>query len=140
MPVVGNNYFPKVKAARKALQAKIDKIVDDHLDTIAKAVEAGEYESALKAQQWIIEHSADDDGTRVVDISVDKPKVVDRPTGPTLQIGFAIGGLQAPQEPLVLPKAIEAPSESDESIIEVDPLDPPADSLLDDSDDSTDQS
>lgn len=69
---------------------------------IMQAASAGEYEAALKANQWLIEHSpADSDGVRAIDPSAAKPKEVEAgPKGPTIAIGISLGGVNAKQLPV----------------------------------------
>lgn len=89
-------YFSKVKIARQLLREKSEEILAEYLDIVAKAKDAGDYEVAAKSLQWLIDHMpADDDGSRVVDQSVDKKQeVVEKgPVGPTIKIGIAVGGL-----------------------------------------------
>lgn len=118
MPVRGNNYFPRAKAARRILQEKYEQIVKDHLATIDEARVAGEFEVAIKAQQWLIEHGKDDDGTSIVDPSVDKNKVGEQPAGPSIQIGFALGGLTPANQQVQLPAAQQV--EDGDIVAEVD--------------------
>jgi hypothetical protein len=56
-----------------------------------------------------MEHMPEEDGQRLLEISVDKPKQVEQKTGPSIQIGFQLGGV-APQ-----------PALPDASIIDITP-------------------
>jgi hypothetical protein len=87
-------FFTKIQQAREALRDKADKIIEEYLDIAVQAKAAGDYETAYKALQWLIEHMpADEDGKGVVDTSVDKQKQqVAAPTGPAIQIGIKVGG------------------------------------------------
>lgn len=97
-------YFPKVKEAREYLleQAKARLELQDKL--IAEAAAAGEYDAALRANQWVIEHTpANEEGQRVIDPSASKPKELSEGSkGPIVQIGIAFGGISSPE-----PKKIE---------------------------------
>jgi hypothetical protein len=104
-------FFTKVKIARELLREKSEEILADYLDVVAKARDAGEYEVAAKSLQWLIEHMpADEDGKGLVDVSVDKKQqaVVQGPTGPTIQIGIQVGGLDKKQLPIDKPKELPA--------------------------------
>jgi hypothetical protein len=86
--------FPKVKEAREAARARALEILDDFQSTIKLAVAAGDYESAMKSFQWLLEHlPADEDGTQVIDASVDAKKQIEGPAGPQINIGFRISGV-----------------------------------------------
>lgn len=59
---------------------------------IKMAAASGKYEEALKAQQWLIDHSIDEDGGRIVGQSVDKQGHEEKNSGPNIQIfGFKFG-------------------------------------------------
>jgi hypothetical protein len=133
-PRLNKGFFTKVKVARELLRDQADEILKQYLDIVQKAKDAGDYESAYKAMQWLIEHMpSEDDGTRVVDISVDKPApVVQGPVGPAIQIGISVGGigkqlpppepepeimLELPPAPEPLP-AIEAVVVAPEPVVE----------------------
>lgn len=95
--------FTKVKFAREKLKAQAEELLDEYIDTIRKARAAGQYEAALDATKWLLEHMPAEDGERMIDVSVDKPTQVAVQAGPSISIGFALGGV--PQ-----PKQIEAPA------------------------------
>lgn len=99
--------FSKVKVARELLRERASEILDNYLDVIAKAKDAGDYETASKSLQWLIEHMpSEDDGVRVVDVSVDKKtQEVKQDTRPTIQIGINVGGVQQPKQ-LESPKPV----------------------------------
>lgn len=100
----GGEEFPKVRAAREALRQKAIGIWERYEDMIAKAVAAGDYETANDAYQFLITHMpADEDGTRMIDTSIDKVAKESRRSMPTVNIGFKIGGV----EPQALPAAVE---------------------------------
>lgn len=84
-----------VRRAREALQARANEILDLMLLNAKQAGAAGDFESAHKAYQYLLDHvPAEADGLRVVDISIDKPKQLEaRPAGPSIQIlGISLGG------------------------------------------------
>lgn len=101
---VGGPHFSAVKKAREALKAKANDILDGYLVAIKLAVSAGDYESALKGYQHLLDHMPEEDGERLIDISVDKPKQVDQKQGTNIQIGFALGGIPTAKE---LPAPVE---------------------------------
>lgn len=66
---------------------------------IGMAAAQGEYEAALKAQQWLVEHIPDEDGTKLLGPSVDKQQQVESgPKGPLIQIGIMQSGVGKPAE------------------------------------------
>ena len=99
------NNFPRVKAAREALRVKAEIILSDFQILIKEAAAAGKYDAALSAQQWLIEHLPDEDGERVVNISVDKPKQIEQYNGPSIMIGLPLGGMTPPVEEI--PPAVD---------------------------------
>ena len=104
-------FFTKVRVARELLKEKSEDILKEYLDVVQQAKVAGDYESAYKALQWLIEHMpADDDGSRLVEQSVDKKQEASQQqTGPAIQIGIAVGGL-CPQRQISLKKPEELPT------------------------------
>lgn len=92
-PVGPNRYFPRVKEAREALAAEAVDLYRLYRHIIQVALDAGDVETAMKATQWLIEHMPRDGKTSMVDASVDKPGVVEQKTGPSVNIGFALGGI-----------------------------------------------
>ena len=88
-----------VRKAREALQARANEILDLMLLNAKQAAASGDFETAQKTYQYLLDHTPGEDGQRVVEISVDKPKQVEaRPTGPAIQIiGIGLGGVNRPQ-------------------------------------------
>jgi hypothetical protein len=107
-PKGADQYFSKVRIARQLLREKSEEILAEYLDIVARARDAGEHEVAVKALQWLIDHMpADEAGDRMVDQSVDKTQpVVEKGTGPAIQIGIALGGLGQSQKALPKPSDI----------------------------------
>lgn len=92
------DYFPAVKEARAALAAKALEHYELQLKLIMEAVNKGDIESAIKANQWLMEHMPAEDGVRLIDPSAAKPKEVESgPKGPSIQIGIQLGGVNAPK-------------------------------------------
>lgn len=93
-------YFPKVKEVRDALRNKALELYQKHLMLIDMAAASGEYEAALKASQWLIEHMpADENGERLIDPSASKPKEIEsKQQSPSIQIGIQLGGLTQPKQ------------------------------------------
>jgi cytochrome c-type biogenesis protein CcmH/NrfG len=103
-------HFSKVRIARELLREKSEQILQQYLTVVEKAQEAGDYETAAKALQWLMDHMpADDDGGRLVDVSVDKKQqAVERgPTGPAIQVGIVVGGVGQKSLPIDKPSDIK---------------------------------
>jgi hypothetical protein len=100
--------FSKVRIARELLKEKSEEILKQYLQVVDEARAAGDYETAAKALQWLIDHMpADDEGGRLVEQSVDKKQVVEKgPTGPAIQIGIQVGGTNQKQLPIAKPSDI----------------------------------
>ena len=82
-----------VRKAREALKTRANEILDLLIGNAKMASASGDFETAQKAYQFLLEHLPEDDGQRVIDISVDKPKQVEAgPRGPAIQIGIAVAG------------------------------------------------
>lgn len=103
-------FFTKIQQAREALRDKADKIIEEYLDIAVQAKAAGDYETAAKALQWLIEHMpADEEGQSLVDTSVDKQKQqAQQQLGPAIQIGIAIGGANQAQKALPQAEIVDA--------------------------------
>ena len=105
--------FSKVLAAREALQRRAEKWAEDYDKLIEIAKKKGEVEAGTKAIQWAYEHMPADNGVTVIDQSIDKVRVSEGSSGPTIKIGFALGGLtpskQLPPAPTVV-EVIDADS------------------------------
>lgn len=112
------NYFPRVREAREALKAKALEIFEKQQEIIAQAMEAGDFETAAKANQFLLEHLPDDDGVRVIAESIDKPKETKGVAGPIVQIGFKLGGVN---EPKALPGVIDVDPGPDGDPVDIDP-------------------
>lgn len=94
-PTFGGGYFPSVKKARAALMAKGLEIVEKYLWMIDMATAGGDYETANKAFQFLIEHMPKEDGETIIAESAAKPKMVESgPRGPFIQIGVKVGGTE----------------------------------------------
>jgi hypothetical protein len=111
--VRGDGYFPRVREARELLREKALGILEDYIETVKAAQEAGDYEIALKSLQWLMEHMPEDEGQRMLETGVDKEKQVQKGnTGTAINIGVAIGGLPeaSTAQPIEI-KAIDNPDE-----------------------------
>lgn len=85
--------FPKVAQAREALKERAIEVLETYLAVIAEARAAGEFDVATRSLQWLMEHMPSaDDGVKIIDQSIDKPKI-EAPSGPSINIGFALGGM-----------------------------------------------
>lgn len=90
---IGGPAFSSVRKARAALMARANEIVDKFMLAVDMAIAAEDYETATRSMQWLLEHMPEEDGQRLIEISVDKPKASDnKPAGPLIQIGFKLGG------------------------------------------------
>ena len=107
-----------VRRAREILQKEAMDIVNQHLDAIKLAIIDKDYQSALEAQRWLIEHIADDEGLRLVEISVDKKvEEKEQKIGPQVNIGIQLGGVpikqvEAPISPTPILEAKVEPNNS----------------------------
>ena len=111
-PKERRNYFPRVKEAREALKVRAHEIVKLYLANAKEAKKHGEHEVTMKSLQWLMEHMpADDDGGRMIEASIDKSAKADKPSGPQIQIGFALGGMSTPKQlsegPIIEAEVIE---------------------------------
>jgi hypothetical protein len=98
--------FSRVLAAREILKERMAEIVEAYLASARAADEKGQHDVAIEAYQWLIEHSpAGEDGSRVIDESAAKPKPVAPLSTPSINIGFALGGISAskalPEAPVI---------------------------------------
>lgn len=102
------NYFPKVREARQKLAEKAQEILEEYLLNIQAAKLKGDHETALKGLQWLIEHMPDEEGESMVNSSIDKAKEKQiGGGGPTIQIGFQLGGITTPPKALPDPEVID---------------------------------
>ena len=106
--VTSRQMFSKVRVAQELLREKASELLEEYLDVVQKAKDAGDYETAAKSLQWLIEHMPPDmDGERVVAQSVDKKQeVVQGPVGPAIQIGIQVGGAGQKKLPISKPKEL----------------------------------
>lgn len=105
--IVGGNYFSSVRKAREALRERAFELLDGYIAVIKQAAAAGDYETAAKGYQHLLEHMPPEDGMRMIELSVDKPVQVERKPGPSINIGFAIGGIPQTQHPRLQPATID---------------------------------
>ncbi len=94
MPV-GGPAFSSVRKAREALKERAHELLDLQISIIKAALAEGDFETAAKANQFLIEHVPDEDGERMIDSSPDKKQIdsAGSSKGPSITIGVAIGGL-----------------------------------------------
>lgn len=101
--------FPRVKEAREALREKALEIFQAYYSIALDAHAKGDSKAALEALRWLMEHMPrTDDGDSIVDSSAAKPVQTEGQSGPIIQIGFKLGGVN---EPKLLP---ESSQEKDE--------------------------
>ena len=108
-------YFPRVAEARAALRAKALELHNLHLEIIQAAIDKGDLETAAGEVRWLTEHMPKgDNNERMIDESAAKPKQIEAPRGPQVNIGFALGGFR--EKPTLSPAVtIDA-----ESIVDAD--------------------
>ena len=85
-----------------------------YMENAKKAQDAGDYETAAKQLQWLLEHMPSDEGVKVIDQSVDKKVIAEGPknTGPMIQIGIQMGGTKKPAElPVARAEVIDVSTE-----------------------------
>ena len=95
---IGDNHFASVRKAREALRVRAFELLDGYIAVIKQAAAAGDYETAAKSYQYLFDHMPEEEGQRLMEISIDKPKHVEQRTGPNIQIGFALGGVAPAKE------------------------------------------
>lgn len=98
-------YFSKVKEAREKIASEALELYDMYKGLIRDAIASEDFETASKGLQFLMDHiPADNEGTRLLDPSVDKGPTTDKGnSGPVIRIGIALGGVTKIQE---LPPAI----------------------------------
>ena len=113
MGVKNPTLFPRAKEAREALRDKALVIFDLYIRLIENAMAAQDYETAEKALRFLQEHMPkDEDGVSFLDPSIDKKEdKSSAPVGPTVNIGFAIGGVK-PRHELPAPVVIDVKDEN----------------------------
>ena len=106
-------HFSSVRKAREALRGQALELYQEFRTMIKQAAAAGKWEEALKAQQWLLDHTPGEDGERIFDSSSDKAQVVESaPRGPLVQlVGIRLGGVG---------NAKELPPPVDVTIIDVE--------------------
>ena|SRR3990167_6757488 len=92
--LVGGPYFKaSVKKARQRLMDRADEIIQKYLKMIDMAMAEGDFETANKAFQFLVEHMPKEDGEAIITESAAKPKQVESgPSGPVINIGVKVGG------------------------------------------------
>lgn len=91
----GRDYFPKVRQAREALAEKAKDILQQYLDVIQDARDAGNVEVAAESLQWLMEHMPEVENERMIDVHIDRQALEKAPVGPSINIGFQLGGMPA---------------------------------------------
>lgn len=93
-------YFGTVQKARAALAEKAQELLDLQTEIAKQALAAANFAEANKAVQFLLEHMPkDDDGITLLDPSVDSKGQNNKSTQlPTINIGFALGGVRQPKE------------------------------------------
>lgn len=95
-----------VNRVREKLLEQAMELYEEYRAMIKAAKDAGKYEEALKAQQWLLDHIPSEEGQRIFDPSVDKsPQHESTQKSPLVQIvGIKMGGIaelpSGPQSPI----------------------------------------
>jgi hypothetical protein len=108
-------HFPKARAAREAMRERAQELIDFLLKNAQEASANGDYKAANEAIIFALKHMpADEDGTTVLDPDVSKKGGGESGSGgPTIQIGFALGGVSP--GPKALPSVtVTEPGDEDE--------------------------
>lgn len=105
MPVGGPS-FSSVRKARELLREKAAEVYEKYMHLAEHAVNKGDFETAEKIYRYLLEHTADEDGSALLAQSVDKPKQEAIKQGPTVNIGFQLGGITS--QPTLPEPTIEA--------------------------------
>lgn len=93
VPIGGHYFKASVKKARQRLMERADEIIEKYLRMIDMSIAAGDFETANKAFQFLVEHMPKEDGESIITESAAKPKQVDTGhKGPIIQIGVKVGG------------------------------------------------
>lgn len=88
-------FFSKVRIARELLREKAEEIFAEYMDVLKLAKERGDHKVAMEGLQYLMDHMpSDDDGSRMVEPSVDKQQQqIQQDTRPSIQIGIQVGGV-----------------------------------------------
>lgn len=109
MPI-GGPAFSTVRKAREAIKARAHELLDLQIAIIKAALAEGDYETAAKANQFLMEHIPAEDGERMLETSVDKVNKDEQVyKGPMVNIGFQLGGIPATQ-PLIEQTTLPEPA------------------------------
>ncbi len=110
-------HFPKIREARELLLAQAEELINLKMKIARDAMSKGDFETANKCVDWLLEHMPKSEGVTVIDPSIDKAIAKDSgPKGPQIQIGIALGGVNQkalPSSPVIDVKAIEAEDDPD---------------------------
>lgn len=93
-------YFPRVAEARKVLADEALELYKLYKQIAVEALAAQEFATAEKAISWLLAHMPEDEGSgTMLNADIDKNQNVDSKggSGPTIQIGLALGGMPAPK-------------------------------------------
>lgn len=102
-------HFSKVREARDAIRDEAVNLLTIYKKNVEAALQAGDYKTVQDSIEWLFLHMPpDEDGNKVVDQDLDKPKADSGKSGPTINLGFAIGGLGVQKELLPPKEAPEA--------------------------------
>lgn len=106
--------FPKSTEARQLLANRAQELIERYLELSKKAEDSGDYATAIESLQWLISRLPSDvRGLKVIDPHIDKQQVQERPTGPQVNIGIQLGGVNSATQKR-LPKPIVTSEPIDE--------------------------
>jgi len=107
---MGKDLFPKSREARELLVSKAQELIERYMEVSKKAEDAGDWKTAIESLQWLISRlPSDATGVRVMDPHVDKQIVQERPSGPQVNIGIQLGGINSKQKKLPAPIVTSEP-------------------------------
>lgn len=90
--------FPKIAEVREMLKERAAELLSLQRRIVYEALANQDYETANDANKFLLTHlPSDENGTRLLDPDIDKPKDQGKLPGPSISIGFAIGGLNHTQ-------------------------------------------
>lgn len=90
--------FPRIAEAREILKARALEITRLYIQNAKLAMKKGDHATAQSSFEFLMKHMPPDEiGKTLLSTSIDaKGAVSEIAAGPTIQIGFALGGVQAP--------------------------------------------
>jgi hypothetical protein len=115
-PIPTRKVFPKIAEVREMLKERAAELLNLQRRIVYEALANQDYETANDANQFLLTHlPPDENGVRLLDPDIDKPKDQGKLQGPQISIGFALGGLNQTQSlPAAKVEVIDAIPETKE--------------------------